>query len=70
MEIRTIYCDLCKEKIDEMNIYDLRQFTKLIHYRFEKDNMYLASGCVCKKCSKIVDKKIKQLFKELGFKHK
>ena len=76
MEIRTIYCDLCKEKIDECNIWDLRNLKKdeLTHYRFYRESgregVFLTSGMVCKKCSKKLDKKIKQLFKEMGFEYK
>lgn len=71
MEVRTLYCDSCKEKIDEMNFLDLRMFNtkNTSEYQFFKNDTYLTSGTLCKKCSNRLDKKIKELFKEMNFKY-
>ena len=73
MEIRTLYCDSCKEKIDEANLLEARMLKKneLTNYTFTKHNSKgyegLISGNVCKKCAKKIDKKLKELFKEFDF---
>lgn len=73
MEIRTLYCDSCKEKIDETNLLEARMLKKneLTNYYFDKRNSreakYLTSGNVCKKCAKKIDKRLKELFKEFNF---
>lgn len=71
MEVRILYCDSCKEKIDEMNLFDVRMFNtkNTSKYHFIKNNNYLTSGTLCKKCSKKLDKKIKELFKEMNFEY-
>ena len=71
MEIRKLYCDVCNRVIDEANLFECRMLrtNEVSRYYFEKNKKYLTSGDVCKKCSKIIDKKIKKLFKEVGFKY-
>lgn len=71
MEVRILYCDSCKEKIDELDLFNVRMFDtrNTSEYRFAKNNTYLTSGTLCKKCSKKLDKKIKELFKEMNLKY-